>query len=171
MKLASIRGAFSLLFLALIAITSTGCAHFGFAKVAQDSDPIVVNAERTTAISLSIVDEFLKFDDENRDFLRTKVPSVHAVAEQLRREAPAAFDRARSLTATYKLTRIPGDGDNVNDALTKIQELARLARQALLDSQRAKFTTNVLYHQQKASVLWQRLSQPSYRYSITQSRL
>lgn len=48
----------------------------------------VVLAERALKANFETIDSFLTFDDENRAWMRLKLPAVHAFAETLRKPGP-----------------------------------------------------------------------------------
>jgi hypothetical protein len=106
---------------------SGGCA------VDAGSDPVVVTTEKTTATAFDTIDTFLKIEHENRAAVAAQLPAVHAFAEKVRKDAPAAFREVRAATAAYKASRATGDGTRMDNALLAVQTLARQARQYLLE--------------------------------------
>jgi hypothetical protein len=121
-----------LLLLPTFATTQAGCGSLSPATVSPGSDPLVVDAERSIAASFDTVDAFLAAEHDNRDALRQDLPAVHALAEQLRRDAPNAFAEAKAAVRLYKQTRTTSDGDAMDAKLARVQSLARTARQALI---------------------------------------
>lgn len=105
---------------------------FGCAPVDAGADPLVVNAERSIQMSFETVDAFLKFDHANRDTLKVTAPDVHAFAEKTRIVAPALFNEAWAALSAYKAVQTPASGDTLDDALSKVESIARTARLFLL---------------------------------------
>lgn len=95
----------------------------GCAAISPDSDPVVVNAERATAIAFDTVDSFLKLEHAHRAFFTTNAPSLHAAAETLRAQAPRAFATVRTLTKTYKAIRSPENKAALETAIAVINQL------------------------------------------------
>lgn len=102
------------------------------AQVAPGNDPLVVNAERTIQIAFETVDAFLAAEHDNRAAIARDLPTVHATAEQLRRDAPAAFAEAREAVRLYKASRTAEVGDAMDAKLARVQSLARVAREHLI---------------------------------------
>jgi hypothetical protein len=50
----------------------------------QPDQNVVINAEKTLAISRATFETFLKLEGDNRALVKSKLPSVHAFAEYLR---------------------------------------------------------------------------------------
>lgn len=132
-----------ILFIALLASALLiGFNAGGCASILPGNDPVVVNSERTTAIAFDAVDGFLKFDDQNREVLRERVPAVHNLAESLRTSAPEKFRDARRLLKIYESTSDTADGQAAQDAVATVEELARQARLALIQAQAATTRSN-----------------------------
>lgn len=108
----------AVLFVALVA----GCA-----SIVPGADPVLVNAERSTAVSFHTVDQFLQFDDENRALLAVKLPAVHDAAESLRKDAPAQFQTVRQLTVAYEAAGAFGDKAKLQNALAQMRGLSTQA--------------------------------------------
>lgn len=109
--------------LAIGLVGSIGCA-----PIQPGHDPIVVNAERTLAASFDVIDTFLSVEHERRETVRAELPDVHAFAEQLRREAPAALTAAKSAIDAYKASRDRANADAMNNTLAAVETLARQSR-------------------------------------------
>lgn len=101
-------------------------------------DPVVVYAERNVKDAATVIDAFLDLEYENQAYVKSNLPEVHAVAEQLRREAPNALREARRLTEVYKLTRTADAQNQQNAALDRAYQLAKLARDALAQYSRRR---------------------------------
>lgn len=78
---------------------------FGCRGLMPGSDPIVVNAERTTEIARATFDFFLRFEYENKELLFSVDPYIHKFAEQVRVSAPKWLESARTMTKAYKKNR------------------------------------------------------------------
>lgn len=94
---------------------------FGCRGLMPGSDPIVVNAERTTVIALVTFDAFLKFEFENRELLLKVDPGIHKYAEQLRIKGPQWLESTRTLTKTYKANRSEQNKFTLTTALSLLQ--------------------------------------------------
>lgn len=105
----------------LLALFAGGCAS-GF----------VETAEKTHAVSFETVDTFLSIEHDRRDLYREQAPELHAFAESLRGDAPAAFDRAWALIQVYKLTRDADDRQRAEEAIESVAAMAGEARQWLV---------------------------------------
>lgn len=77
----------------------------GCGSLQPGADPVVVNAERVTAIALDVMDSFLKFEHQNRATLERISPDIHKVAENIRRNGKKWLESARALTVAYKANR------------------------------------------------------------------
>ena len=95
-------------------------------------DKVIVNAERSIAVSFEAVDTFIQFDHQNRETMKTKYPDVHKAAEEIRVKAPPLFNSAWAALAAYKAQRTPETGDKLADSMAIVENLARTARQFLL---------------------------------------
>jgi hypothetical protein len=95
MKLRNLRATISVILLFL----GLSCA-----SVSPGHDPVVVNAERTTALALEVFDSFLKWEFDNRTALAV-VPDVRRVADVIRRDGIGWLESARRLTVAYKANR------------------------------------------------------------------
>jgi hypothetical protein len=69
------------------------------------ADPVVVNAERTTALAADTFDTFLHVEYNNRAQLAAISPAIHTYAEVLRRNGQTWLQTARALTKTYEANR------------------------------------------------------------------
>lgn len=119
-------------------VTFCGCA-----AISPDADPVVVNAERGTTIAFETVDSFLALEHTYREWFRVNAPDVHAAAEKLRKEAPAAFASVNALRKAYKASRTPEARANLETALAVINQLGVEASVWLARAQTKKNTT---YH-------------------------
>jgi hypothetical protein len=110
----------------VLSITTSGCKT---APPTADSgyiagDPVVVNAEKTIAISFDAIDRFLAWERVNR---ATAGPEVKAAADRIRKEAPDAFRTARAVLRAYKENRSPEQGALLNEWLAALSTLAARA--------------------------------------------
>lgn len=101
-------------------ILTTGCAPSGVIQ----GDPVVVNSEKAIEASWTTVDAFLKWERQQQP---ASPPTVHAVAQDIRRKAPDAFRNARAVLRAYKQNRTPEQKTLLDTWLATIAELARVA--------------------------------------------
>jgi hypothetical protein len=94
-----LRNLAALVLFAQLFVLASGCA------ILKGQDPIVVNAERTTAIALDVFDTFLHYEYDNREALAKISPDIHKVAETIRRHGKEWLITARNLTKAYKENR------------------------------------------------------------------
>jgi hypothetical protein len=102
--------------LPFILLLATGCA-----STEPGQDPLVVHAERTTAIALDVMDAFLRIEHEHRALLDQAVPEIHRFAERLRRDGPQYLATARAATRAYKHSRSPENQFTLQTALAVLQ--------------------------------------------------
>lgn len=93
----------------------------GGCKLLPGQDPVVVNAERTTAIALDTFDAFLKFEYEKKEELAKISPDIHKVAENIRKNGKNWLMTARELTKAYKQNRSAENKFNLMTALAVLQ--------------------------------------------------
>jgi hypothetical protein len=93
------------------------------------ADPVVVNAERTTALAVDTFDTFLHLEYNNRAQLAAISPEIHKYAETIRRNGQTWLQTARTLTQAYKTN---GTAQNKASLETAIAVLAA----AISDSQK-----------------------------------
>lgn len=106
--------------------------------VAPGSDPFVVRTEQAADHAVVDYQAVIEFDHENLQFMKEHLPAVHEVVQQIRRDFPPA-QRAYSLAMqTFKQTRDPNQAPSVDDKLKLLEDLARMAREALLKMQTTK---------------------------------
>jgi hypothetical protein len=92
------------------------------ASITPGNDPVVVNAERITALGADTFDTFLHFEADNSGALKTVSPDIHKFAEALRRNGQTWLLTARSLTKAYKLNKTPENKTSLQTALAVISE-------------------------------------------------
>lgn len=109
------RACFAWLFVMMLAFTPA-CT-----SILPNNDPVVVNAERVTAIALDTFDTFLKFEYENRERLEAISKDIHKVAENIRRNGKDWLLTARALTKAYKENRSPEAKFQLMTALAILQ--------------------------------------------------
>jgi len=111
-----------LLLVLAVAWLSPGCA-----TVADGEDAKVVHAERVQEIAFATVNTFLRLERDHTDWTEVHAPRVHAVAETLRRQAPAVFRAAADAIRRYKRRQAP---DTALEAA--VGDMQRLSAQATL---------------------------------------
>jgi len=82
----------------LIVICFAGCATI-------TGDPVLVNAEKTTAIAADAIDTFLKIEYDNQVTIKQNAPAIHQYANYVRKNAPQWLASARALTKAYETNR------------------------------------------------------------------
>ena len=129
-----------LMLAALLLPIAVGCQQLGLtpAPIAEGSDPLVVNAERASKISLSVFEAAVNFDHDNLLLMKEKLPSVHEQVQTLRREFPPAYQAVRDATKAYKSSRTKAAADDLNVKLAALQKQEQVARSALAAGQAAK---------------------------------
>jgi hypothetical protein len=123
---------------ALLSPFLAGCDPFKVAAVEPGQDPLVVNAERMAAASLSAFDAVTKYDHENLEFMKSKLPAVHEKVQTLRREFPPQYRALRDATKLYKATRDQANADEMNKLLRQVQEKGTQAQEILGAATKAK---------------------------------
>lgn len=99
-----------------LAVILCGCA-----SILPGNDPLVVNAERTAAISLEVFDVFLKFEYDNREALAKISPDINRTAETIRRNGKNWILTLRAVTRSYKQNRTPEGKFALITALSVVQ--------------------------------------------------
>lgn len=97
------------------------CASFilvGCVTVAPGNDPLVVRAEQTTKIAVSLFDSFLKYEYQNRTLLAKVDVEIKKQADNIRANAPKWIEDARVLTKAYKFNRTPENKANLLTVLS-----------------------------------------------------
>ena len=100
--------------------TPTATADSGYIS----GDPVVVNAEKSIAISFDAIDRFLAWERANR---AVSGPEVKAVADRIRKEAPDAFRTARAVLRAYKSNRTPEQRALLQEWVAALNALAARA--------------------------------------------
>jgi hypothetical protein len=104
----------------------------GCTNIRDGQDPVAVNAEKSVQAAFEAVDSFLTLEDQNRSYVKEKLPAVHAVAEQLRGDdTKNSFRLAWSAVRAYELNPSPQTQSDFETKLARVQALARTAREAL----------------------------------------
>jgi hypothetical protein len=83
-------------------------------------DPVVVNAEKTTALATDSFDSFLKFEYDNRAALQKASPQIKAYADVIRKNGQMWLQSARIMTRAYKNNRSADNKANLQTALAVI---------------------------------------------------
>lgn len=128
---------FSLVFVMLLALVVAlplgGCSWFtsSTATTQPSGDIVVVSAEKSLEAAFTVIDGFLLAEHQNRDYIKSKLPAVHATAEQLRRESPAMLREAGDAIAAYKAARAEIQRDAMESKLASVSQMAAQARTAL----------------------------------------
>lgn len=99
------------------------------------SDPIVVNAEKTTHLSYDIIVACEKLEYENRNFVLANLPMVHKGVNELRLHSKQQLQTARALIAAYKLNRSPDNKFSMLTAVSVIQTAAEQAKKYMTQLQ------------------------------------
>lgn len=133
--------AIALLLASLLALQ----ANIGCTAIALGADPVVVYAERTERVAFETVDAFLVLE-KNHDAAFLNTPSVHAIAEDIRKTGPTAFRALRDTISAYKHNRTPENKASIVTALAVVQQLLAAA-QELLAGQAGAPTTRKLMRQ------------------------
>jgi hypothetical protein len=97
-----------------IALYCSGC-------VTPGSDPVVVNAERTTQLALDVFDTFLLWEYTNRETLQVFDPKIKEAADFIGARGQAWLETARAMTKAYKENRSPENRANLNTALAVLR--------------------------------------------------
>ena len=86
--------------------------------VTPGNDPVVVQAERATELSLDVFDSFLRWEYANQE---TVGCDVKQAADRIRRDGTRWLESARALTKAYKQNRTPKNKANLDTALWVLQ--------------------------------------------------
>jgi len=108
----------------------------GCAGIQPGNDPVVVNAERTTATALEAFDGFLRWEYEHRAALAA-LPYVRICADKIRAEGVQWLQSARTLTQIYK-------GERSTENLTRLQRALGLLSAAVAEAEKYMATANPL---------------------------
>ncbi len=117
--------------IALGALTGGALSLTSCATVQPGADPVVVNAERTTALAVDTFDTFLQFEYTNRAGVAAVAPAAHDYAEVIRRNGQAWLQNARALTRAYKLNRTPENKASLQTAIAVLQSAITISQQYL----------------------------------------
>lgn len=99
-------------YIPLIALLLASCA-----TITPGSDPVVVNAERFTAVAADTFDLFVHTEYDNRAYLATVDPHIHTYANFIRVNAKSYLQSARTMTKAFKANRSPENKANLTTAL------------------------------------------------------
>jgi len=89
--------------------------------VTPGSDPVVVNAERTTQLALDVFDTFLLWEYTNRATLQVLDPKIKDAADFIRARGQTWLETARAMTKAYKENRTFENKANLNTALAVLR--------------------------------------------------
>lgn len=91
------------------------------ATILPGNDPVLVNAERTTSLAFTTFDAFFALERSQEVYVKDKMPSAHAFANQLRGNAPKYLATARAETEAYRLNRTEENKASLNTAIAILQ--------------------------------------------------
>lgn len=109
---------------AFVGVATTGCSTN---KVAEGSDPIVVNAERLQATAFEALDMLMTMEENNRAYLRSVAPEVERAANLIRRDGPNALKSLEDATLAYKRNRTPENKANMETWIKTVEALKATA--------------------------------------------
>jgi predicted outer membrane protein len=95
----------------------------GCAQLQPGSDPVVVDAERTTAVALATMDTLLQIEWNNKALLLKVNPAVHTYAEYIRLNGQHYLLTARALTLAYKNNRSASNQANLSSAIALLNSI------------------------------------------------
>lgn len=106
---------------AAVGVISVGCAS------TNGGDSVLINAEKTAEMSLSVMDGFVTIEQDNRAFLNTVSPKIEEASHKIQNEGMKAWDGLRQATATYKANRTEENKANVNTWIATLKTFRELA--------------------------------------------
>lgn len=127
--------------LAALTVASGTLALQGCATLVPNADPVVVNAERTTALAKDTFDTLLHVEFDNRAALGQVSPEIHRYAEVVRRNGTNWLQSARVLTQSYKLNRTPENKASLQTAIAVLQTAMTESNKYLAQSSTAQAQT------------------------------
>lgn len=101
---------------------SGGCSVFKGAPLAEGADKVVVHAERTQKEVLATVDEFLKFEKENRALINSK--AVWDAADKVRDDYVKWDNDLLAAIRTYKSVRSQENASKIDIGLAALRQIA-----------------------------------------------
>ncbi len=108
--------------LPLLPLAYTGCAGFGTQPSVQigkpGKDPILVNAQKTTAIAVDAISTFLKIERDNQVWVKAHAPQIHTYANYLRANAKHWISTSRTLEDAYEANRTADNKVNLSTAIS-----------------------------------------------------
>lgn len=90
--------------------------------VAPGSDPVVVDAEKTTSIAVESLNTFFKLEASNHTLVKEKLPKVADWTNSARVHAPDWIATARNTTKAYKANRTSANKASLQTALAVLTE-------------------------------------------------
>lgn len=108
--------------LALIVLLFTSCSIFKGAPIAAGADPVVVHAERSQKDALATVDEFLRFEKENRFLINNK--AIWDAADKVRTDYEKWDNDLLAAIRTYKSVRSQENASKIDITLAAIRQIA-----------------------------------------------
>jgi hypothetical protein len=90
--------------------------------VAPGSDPVVVDAEKTTSIAVESLDTFFKLEASNHALVKEKLPQVAKWTNYARTNSPKWIQTARDTTKAYKTNRTDQNKASLQTALAVLTE-------------------------------------------------
>lgn len=103
-----------------LTLIGLACLFVGCAAVQEGHDPVVVHAERTTALALEVFSTFDTWEFENRSVLAA-TPEIRKAADLIRSNAPNWLRTARAVTEAYKQNRTEEAKLNLDMALAVLR--------------------------------------------------
>lgn len=89
--------------------------------ILSGNDPVLVNAERTTALAFDTFDSFFALERGQEAYVKAHAPAVHTFANTLRRNAPKYLATARAATEAYRTNRDANHKATLQTAITVLQ--------------------------------------------------
>lgn len=86
------------------------------------SDPVVVNAEKSTSVAVETLNTFFKLEAANHSLVKERLPEVARWTNYARLNSPKWIGTARSMTKAYKANRSPENKANLQTALNVLSQ-------------------------------------------------
>lgn len=122
------------LLLALLAIALTACGTLDktgiYATKYKADAKVIYDADSTVHTSYLLIDQFLKFERDNRAAL-SATPQVKQYADTLRLQSPGWFQSAIALRDAYANNPSPGTRDALQTALAVLRQAVNEATKQL----------------------------------------
>lgn len=102
--------------LTIIALLFASCA-----VIQPGNDPVLVNAERTTAAAYTTFDSFLALERSQDALVKVTAPEVHKFANNLRANGKNWLQTARAETEAYRSHRTAANKADLNTIIAILQ--------------------------------------------------